>query len=268
MCKQNLHTGVSHNTISLGSSSAITDNGSVSVVIRTVKVRLDKFICDATGLTRTLAKKALHRGDVAVDAVLVKDAGFKVASGMEVTLAGEPLTLPGTRYLMLNKPQDTLCSTIDEYYPSVLSLLDIPRADLLHIAGRLDADTTGLVLLTDDGQWSHCVTSPKKTCGKRYRVQLAEPLIDTAEAQFAAGVQLHGEFELTLPAVLQRLSATEVLLTICEGKYHQVKRMFAAVGNKVLGLHREAVGEIELDPDLAPGEWRALTEAEIASVRR
>ncbi|MCL1074463.1 16S rRNA pseudouridine(516) synthase RsuA [Shewanella dokdonensis] len=236
-------------------------------VVRIAIVRLDKFICDATGLTRSLAKKALHRGDIAVDAISIKDPGFKVTDGMQVTLAGEPLALPGTRYLMLNKPQDTLCSTIDEYYPSVLSLLDIPRAELLHIAGRLDADTTGLVLLTDDGQWSHCVTSPKKICGKRYRVQLAEPLIDTAEAQFAAGVQLHGERELTQPALLQRLSATEVLLTISEGKYHQVKRMFAALGNKVVGLHREAVGDIELDPSLALGEWRALTEAEIASVR-
>ncbi|MFQ6370908.1 16S rRNA pseudouridine(516) synthase RsuA [Shewanella sp. YIC-542] len=233
-----------------------------------MQVRLDKFICDATGLTRSLAKKALHRGEVKVDNCLVKDPGFKVEPQMTVTLDDAALTLPGTRYLMLHKPQGILCSTQDEDYPCVLSLLDIPRADILHIAGRLDVDTTGLVLLTDDGQWSHCVTSPKKTCHKRYRVQLAEPIGDDVALQFANGVQLHGERELTRPAVLQVLSATEVLLTISEGKYHQVKRMFAAVGNKVIGLHREAVGEIELDAQLAPGDWRHLTEAEIASVRR
>jgi len=231
-------------------------------------VRLDKYICDATGLTRSLAKKALHHGDVTVDAEVVKDPSCKVADNMTVALDGVTIMLPGTRYFMLNKPQDTLCSTIDEYYPSVLSLLAIPRADILHIAGRLDADTTGLVLLTDDGQWSHCVTSPKKSCGKRYRVELAEPVTAEMVTQFSNGIQLHGERELTRPAQLELLSPTSALLTISEGKYHQVKRMFAAVGNKVTALHREAIGDIELDPTLALGEWRALTEAEIASVSR
>ena len=191
---------------------------------------------------------------------------MKVSPTMTICLEGEPLSLIGTRYIMMHKPVDTLCSNVDEVYPSVLTLLDEPLLDRLHFAGRLDADTTGLLLITDDGQWSHKVTSPKRECGKRYRVWLAEPLVVDAEQRLQDGLELRGESELTRPALLQRISETEVLLTITEGKYHQVKRMFAALGNKVIGLHREAIGAIELDAELTEGEWRYLTDAEIASV--
>ncbi|MGL5359962.1 MAG: pseudouridine synthase, partial [Shewanella sp.] len=133
--------------------------------------------------------------------------------------------------------------------------------------GRLDADTTGLVLITSDGQWSHRITSPKKECVKRYLVDLAEPVDSSVTALFAAGVQLRGEEGLTKPAILEILSPLRVRLSITEGKYHQVKRMFAAVGNHVVGLHRERIGQIELDAALALGEWRYLTAAEIASVK-
>ncbi|MBT1444608.1 16S rRNA pseudouridine(516) synthase RsuA [Shewanella sp. JM162201] len=230
-------------------------------------VRLDKFLAETTDLSRGLAKKAINGGDVTVDEQVIKDPAFKVAAGARVCLEGEHLELVGIRYLMLNKPVDTICSTQDEYYPSVISLLDIARPDKLHIAGRLDADTTGLVLITDDGQWSHKITSPRRDCAKRYRVQLADPLTPELVEVFAKGLQLNGEEGLTKPATLEILSDTEALLAITEGKYHQVKRMFAAVGNKVVGLHREAVGAIELDPELAHGEWRYLTDAEVASVK-
>jgi 16S rRNA pseudouridine516 synthase len=138
--------------------------------------------------------------------------------------------------------------------------------DTLHIAGRLDVDTTGLVLITSDGQWSHKITSPKKDCGKRYLVELAEPIDDSLIQVFADGVELRNEDELTKPALLDIIDSTHVRLTISEGKYHQVKRMFAAVGNRVVNLHREAVGDIELNTDLAAGEWRFLTDAEMKSV--
>ncbi|GAB1100848.1 MAG: 16S rRNA pseudouridine(516) synthase RsuA [Shewanella algae] len=229
-------------------------------------MRLDKFICESTELTRSMAKKALHRGEISVDGEIVKDSSFKVRDGMRVCFDGEPISLIGNRYLMLHKPVDTICSTVDEVYPSVISLLEIEKPESLHIAGRLDADTTGLVLITDDGQWSHKLTSPKKECGKRYRVWLATPVTEDLIPQFAAGLALHREEGLTRPAQLQLISPTEVLLTITEGKYHQVKRMFAAVGNKVEALHRESIGAIELDSELEPGEWRYLTEAELASV--
>lgn len=237
-----------------------------SLLKLSINVRLDKFICESTSLTRSLAKKALHRGDITCDGVVIKDAGFKVTEGMQICLEGEPIVLVGERYVMLNKPVDTICSTIDEAYPSVLSLLDIPKPETLHIAGRLDADTTGLVLITSDGQWSHKITSPKKECGKRYLVQLAEPVDVGLIEVFAKGVTLRNEDGLTKPAILEIIDPQQVRLTITEGKYHQVKRMFAAVGNLVVGLHRERIGQIELDPDLALGEWRYLTAEEIASI--
>lgn len=229
-------------------------------------MRLDKFITEASELTRSLAKKALHRGDVTCDGVVVKDSGFKVEQGTKVCLEGRELTVFGVRYLMLNKPVDTICSTIDEVYPSVLSLIDIEKSTDLHIAGRLDADTTGLVLITSDGQWSHRATSPKKDCGKRYLVELAEPLDDSLIETFAQGIALRNEDGLTKPAKLEIIDSHNARLTITEGKYHQVKRMFAASGNCVLKLHRECVGTIELDQSLALGEWRYLTQAEIDAI--
>lgn len=229
-------------------------------------MRLDKFICHHTGISRADAKRVLKQEMVTVDEAIIKDPGFKVTDDMDVELEGRPLGAVKPRYFMLNKMANTLCSTIDEEYPSVLSYMDLPNTKGLHIAGRLDVDTTGLVLITDDGQWSHQITSPKKARMKRYRAWLAEPLVANAEKQFAEGVQLHNELELTKPAILERISDTEVLLSISEGKYHQVKRMFAAVDNKVMQLHREQIGDIELDSDLEEGEWRELTDAEIDSV--
>lgn len=229
-------------------------------------MRLDKFICHHTGISRADAKRVLRQEMVTVDDQVIKDPSFKVSEGLNIELEGRPLGAVKPRYFMLYKMANTLCSTIDEEYPSVLSYMDLPNTKGLHIAGRLDVDTTGLVLITDDGQWSHQITSPKKACMKRYRAWLAEPLIAGSERQFAEGIQLHNELELTKPAVLKRVSDTEVLLSISEGKYHQVKRMFAAMDNKVMQLHREQIGAIELDPQLEEGEWRELTEDEINSV--
>jgi 16S rRNA pseudouridine516 synthase len=118
-------------------------------------------------------------------------------------------------------------------------------------------------LITDDGRWSHNIISPKKQCTKVYRVWLRDPLKDNTAEKFIHGVQLQGEADLTRPAVLEQVAEKEVLLTITEGKYHQVKRMFAAVGNRVVGLHREQIGAIKL-ADLPLSQWRYLTEDEIA----
>ena len=230
-------------------------------------MRLDRFICECTELTRSNAKKALHRGDITINGEVVKNPGYKVTNTCDVRILGQRLIHGGEHYIMLNKPADTVCSNAGEAgYASVLSLLDLPKADTLQIAGRLDADTTGLVLITSDGQWGHKVTSPRKACGKRYRVWLTEPLVHSAEKKLEEGIQLRNEKKPTRPARLERISDTEVLLTITEGKYHQVKRMFAALGNRVTALHREQVGRIELDRDLEIGEWRELTTEEIASV--
>jgi 16S rRNA pseudouridine516 synthase len=163
---------------------------------------------------------------------------------------------------MLNKPQGVICATTDPGHRTVLDLLDVENKKGLHPAGRLDIDTTGLVLISDDGDWSHRITAPRHKCPKTYRVTLAEPLEEQVAAQFAEGIALHNEEKKTQPATLEILSPTEVRLTIGEGKYHQIKRMFAAVGNHVVALHREAIGALQLDEALAPGEYRQLSEEE------
>ncbi len=240
-------------------------------------MRLDKFICKSTELTRNEAKKVLKSGEVRVNGEVAKNAAMQVHENNSVTIDGQKLTARGSRYYLLHKVADTICSNVDEVYPSVLHFIQVDRAFDLHIAGRLDADTTGLVLITDDGRWSHNVISPKKACQKTYRVWLRNEIDDEKLTQlveeFDKGIQLQGENALTRPAKLQRVEPedliepecykTEVLLTITEGKYHQVKRMFAAVGNRVVGLHRERIGDITLG-ELAPGEWRELTADEVA----
>ncbi|MCJ8294302.1 MAG: pseudouridine synthase [Colwellia sp.] len=240
-------------------------------------MRLDKFICKSTELTRTEAKKVLKSGEVRVNGEIAKNAAMQVHENNTITIDGQQLTARGSRYYILHKVVDSICSNVDENYPSVLNFIEVDKAFDLHIAGRLDADTTGLVLLTDDGRWSHNVISPKKQCQKTYRVWLRNEINDEKLAdlvtKFDEGLQLQGEDSLTRPAILTRVAESdlvdeasyrsEVLLTITEGKYHQVKRMFAAVGNRVVGLHREQIGQITLG-DLAPGEWRALSPDEIA----
>ncbi|MFT7184743.1 MAG: 16S rRNA pseudouridine516 synthase [Pseudohongiellaceae bacterium] len=229
-------------------------------------MRLDKFITACTKFSRTQAKKIISKGEVSVGGVLIKDPSLKIADQAEVCLLGRRILLPGARYIMLHKPAETVCTSINDDSRSVMVLLGVDNPESLHIAGRLDIDTTGLVLITDDGAWSHRITSPKKMCGKRYRIGLADALQGDATAQFKQGIQLKDEAQLTRSAELEVLSAKEVLLTIHEGKYHQVKRMFAALSNRVVSLHREKVGSIQLDEGLEEGAWRFLTESEINSV--
>lgn len=167
------------------------------------------------------------------------------------------------RYIAIHKPSNTICSNVDEVYPSLFSTLNINRVSELHIAGRLDVDTTGLVLATDNGRWSFNIIRPSCQCKKTYRVGLSKPLTDTAIQQLSQGVFLQGESQQTRPATVSLSSHKEVLLTITEGKYHQVKRMFAAVGNRVISLHREKIGDVSLD--IGPGQWRYLTTEEVNS---
>lgn len=229
-------------------------------------MRLDKFICKSSEMSRNEAKKALRYGQIKVDGNVVKSSTFNVEETNEVTMNGELLNLIGIRYIMLHKPEETVCSNVDEVYPSILNLIDLPKAFDLTIAGRLDADTTGLVILTDDGQWAHKITSPRHECKKIYRAVLKEDFTSVMQNALEQGVQLNNEHGLTKPAIVEVLSTREIRLTITEGKYHQVKRMLAAVGNKVLELHRQQIGDIVLEDDVAEGQWRYLTAEEVASI--
>ncbi|MEH0834996.1 16S rRNA pseudouridine(516) synthase RsuA [Pectobacterium cacticida] len=231
-------------------------------------MRLDKFLSQHLGISRSLVARELRAQRVTVDGDVVKSGAFKLSPEHQVEFDGNPLEqLNGPRYFMLNKPQGYVCSTDDPDHPTILYFMDVPVAHKLHAAGRLDIDTTGLVLLTDDGQWSHRITSPKHECEKTYLVTLEQPLAEDTAARFSAGVQLHNEKDLTKPATLEQVSEHVVRLTIGEGRYHQVKRMFAAVGNRVVALHRERIGDIYLDSQLEPGAYRALRDEEIASVK-
>lgn len=226
-------------------------------------MRLDKYICDCTGLTRSQAGKVIRQKLVSINGEIVKQAARQVSSDDKVVLDGQPLAIIGMRYIMLHKPAGFLCANDDPDHPIVFSLLDEPLVERLHTVGRLDLDTTGLLLLTDDGKWSHRISSPKHHIAKTYRVWTADPISPDAASQFAEGVMLRGEKDPTLPAELEIIGECEALLTIHEGRYHQVKRMFAAIGNKVEQLHREKIGGLQLPADLAEGEYRELTAAEL-----
>ncbi|WP_062067068.1 16S rRNA pseudouridine(516) synthase RsuA [Cellvibrio sp. OA-2007] len=229
-------------------------------------MRLDKFLSQNSDSSRSLIQQAIKAGRVFVNNVIAKKGDQKLQGDEVITLDGNIVEAFKTRYLMLHKPAGYVCANSDSDYPVVVDLIRLPRWQELQIVGRLDIDTTGLVLLTDDGQWNHRITSPRHECNKIYRVTTANPISAETAELFATGVQLHGEKAATRPAQLELISSHEARLTIHEGKYHQVKRMFAAAGNLVVALHRESIGNIQLDPALAPGEYRPLTQAEIMSV--
>jgi len=236
-------------------------------------MRLDKLLSNSTGISRSEIKKAVRQGEVIVDGVRAKTASMQLSSEQHVTLFGQEICEAKARYYMLNKPVDYVCANRDREHPTVLDLMiNEPLYDKLNIAGRLDIDTTGLVLLTDDGKWLHNVTSPKHHCHKRYIVQTATTIENSNIEAFKNGIMLKDELKPTLPATLTLLESPEdsvnlAEVVISEGRYHQVKRMFGAINNRVISLHRAAIGDITLDDNLAPGEYRPLTQTEIDSIQ-
>ena len=199
-------------------------------------------------------------GEVADDPGLeVEPEGLAYSVDDEAAIAREHL------YLILNKPLDLECSRKPTVRTGVLTLFP-PRYSERGVqpVGRLDADTSGLLLLSDDGQFIHQWSSGKKRTPKVYEVTLKHAVEQEFAERMVAGVELHDEPELIAAAACELTSPTTLRLTICEGKYHQVKRMVAAVGNRVEALHRSRIGALELPADLAPGQWRELTAAELA----
>mgnify|MGYP000182029207 CR=1 FL=1 len=229
-------------------------------------MRLDKYVASVTELSRNDAKKAIRSGRVNVAGQVQRDPKFSVEISTRIKLDGDGLRGAGKRYIMLNKPKGYVCATKDREHLTVLELLEVANCEQLHIAGRLDLDTTGLVLITDDGQWSHRVTSPHRDCKKTYLVETADPISADSIVCFEKGFHLENEKRPTLPAHIEIVDEHTARLTISEGRYHQVKRMFGAMGNKVDCLHRERIGDIFLDANLSPGEYRNLSTDEIASV--
>ncbi|MBB1349753.1 MULTISPECIES: 16S rRNA pseudouridine(516) synthase RsuA [unclassified Pseudoalteromonas] len=225
--------------------------------------RLDKFISHLAEIPRTQARASIKRKEVSVNGEIITSHNFQLAQQDEVLHQGTPLVFLGKRYYMLNKPVGYVCANSDELHETVFDLLDEPNMSDFHVAGRLDIDTTGLVIITNDGDWSHKITSPKSNKFKTYLVETQEPITDEALEQLRTGVMLHNEKDLTRPAIAERLANYGLRLSISEGKYHQVKRMLYAVDNKVVELHREQIAGITLDENLASGEYRLLTPEEI-----
>ena len=231
-------------------------------------MRLDKAVSLA-GLTRSEARKAIAGGRVRVDGQPVRDAAMQVEPA-RVSVDGGPPVEAGELYIMVNKPAGVVTATEDRSLPTVLDLLpEALRRRGPGPVGRLDRDVTGLVLLTTDGQLAHRLISPKWKAEKLYRARCEGALGPEAVAAFAAGLAL-SDFTAK-PARLEILEAgpegslAEVTLT--EGKFHQVKRMFAAVGHPLVALERRRIGCVALDAALAPGEYRPLTAAEIDGLR-
>lgn len=242
-------------------------------------MRLDKFISHATKLSRTESRKALKAGRVQLNHHLVTDPAVAVNDNDEITFDEAVITIPSPRYYMLNKPAGYVCANSDSQHPTVFDLLNGINNEGLSIAGRLDVDSTGLVLLSDDGQWIHRVTAPRTHCDKYYEVELAEPIREQDIRVFQQGMMLDDDDKPTLPAQLIPQSPLPcgepsgapcriATVVINEGRYHQIKRMFAAVGNRVVNLHRKQVGTLPLDANLAPGAYRALTGDEVNSFTR
>ena len=231
-------------------------------------MRLDKFLSKATELSRKDCKKILHAGEVTVNGEVVKDASLHIDEvGDDIEWAGEPLSVAmGNRYLLLYKPEGFECTLKPKEWPIVTDLIDVPQLASLRIAGRLDVDTTGALLLSDDGGFLHRVTSPKHHVAKVYELTLAEPMTEAQQAfaiqELAKGIMLEDEYDKTKPAELSFSDATHAKLVLTEGKYHQVKRMMGYFGNKVIELHRASIGNITLE-GLEKGESRFLTAEEI-----
>ncbi|MGP5494111.1 pseudouridine synthase [Psychrobacter celer] len=232
-------------------------------------MRLDKFLSKATELSRKESKKILHAGEVTVNDEVIKDPGLHVdVLNDEVMWVGESLSVAtGNRYILLYKPEGFECTLKAKEHPIVTELIAVPELASLRIAGRLDVDTTGALLLSDDGSWLHRVTSPKHEHAKVYELTLADPMDSDAQAtavkKVAEGILLDGDYEPTKPATLEFIDETHARLTLEQGKYHQVKRMMGYFGNKVVELHRASIGHITLD-GLEKGDSRFLSAEEVA----
>lgn len=227
-------------------------------------MRLDQFIAQSANVSRKDAKKLIRQGRILLAGEPAKNANERT-QGRQVLLDNEPLALPHHRYYMLNKPAGYVSATEDTDHPTALALLPSTLRTGLHIAGRLDKDTTGLLLLTTDGQWSRWITAPRYQVPKTYIVHLASPINQAAIEQLKAGVLLRGETKTTAPAQVTVVNSQLIHLTITEGRYHQVKRMLAAVNNRVETLHRKSIGTIQLNDALDSGYFRELSAEEVAS---
>lgn len=235
-------------------------------------MRLDKYLSERTGMTRSESRKAITKGRVAVNGAVCRKADTQVAEAPAIALDGMPLAGAYQKYvyIMLHKPEGVVSASRDKRDTTVVDLVAgrYPRRELFP-AGRLDKTSTGFVLLTDDGALAHDLLAPARHVEKQYRVTLDTPLTDAMRAGFAAGVTL-ADGQTLAPAEVEPAGKDPcvVRVTLRQGVYHQIKRMFGVYGAGVNALHRESIGGVPLDPDLAPGQWRELTAQELHQLQK
>ena len=236
-------------------------------------MRLDKYLAEMGVGTRQEVKKQIRQGKAAVNGTVVKAADTKIdETSDEVTICGRNISYVSYEYYMLNKPAGVVSATEDRRDTTVIDLIKEKKRKDLFPVGRLDKDTEGLLLITNDGDLAHRLLAPKKHVDKVYYAKIDGMVTEEDVKRFAEGIDIGAEEEeMTRPAkldIMRSAEESEIRLTIHEGKFHQVKRMFLAVGKEVTYLKRERMGTLCLDENLRPGEYRLLTEEEIENVRK
>lgn len=227
--------------------------------------RLDRFISQNSAFKLADVRLLLAQKRIVVDGQSAHSIQQKITQFSHIVLDGQCLQDKQPLYIMLNKPKGVVSATKDLQHRTVLDLLVHPQKRELHIVGRLDLNTTGLVLLSNDGAWSRKISLPETKLSKTYQVTLAEPVTEEYVRVFREGIYFAYENITTQPANLDIVSEYRARLSLVEGKYHQVKRMFGFFQNEVLALHRSAVGPLTL-VGLEPGQSRALTAEELAAI--
>lgn len=228
--------------------------------------RIDTFIAKHLQIPKKSVRTIIADGQLMLDGQLVISPDEQIDEFSFIVCQGQTLQQRKPAYWMLHKPQGVVSATIDKQHQTAVDLLIGVDKDLLHIAGRLDLNSTGLLLITNDAKWSQALMSPDNKVTKRYLVTLANSIDEGYITAFADGMWFDYEGITTQPAKLEILSSNQALVELKEGKYHQIKRMFGRFQNPVIGLHRIAIGDINLDDDLQAGEYRQLTETEVLSI--
>jgi 16S rRNA pseudouridine516 synthase len=227
-------------------------------------MRLDKYLSHCGHGTRNEVRQLIKQGVVEVDGIVSKQAARHIDNEV-VTVFGETLVYEPLLYYMMHKPQGVLSASKDAKQPTAIDLLQGVNPLPVHVVGRLDMDSTGMLLLTNNGALAHQIISPKTKYPKHYIVTLREPLTPLHIKQLEAGIELDGT--LTKPCQVNTVDALTVEVILIEGRYHQIKKMMHAVGNEVLTLHRTQIGPLVLDRNLQPGEHRALTKEEVIALK-
>ena len=231
--------------------------------------RLDKWLCDRTPFSRREIKDKIKNGKVSVNGQIVTQADAHIVGTDAVTLDGAALTADRHIYIMLNKPQGVVSVSNAPNDRTVLDLLPASlRRSGLFPAGRLDRDTTGFVLITDDGDFAHRILSPRRHVVKTYTVTLRDAVQECYDQAFLNGLVLADGTQCLSADLVRTDDPHRVVVRLREGRYHQVKRMFASLGNQVTALHRDAIGGLPLDPTLQEGECRLLTAQEVEQIAK